>query len=223
MTEPEWIDISIPLGRDIPELPLEAAAGDMKVSGVERFFDVEKGDKVTMSRIEMDSHDGTHIDSPLHFIKGGSTIDEMPLSTSVGPASVIEIKSQKEITVEELEPYRIRKGERILFKTINSPRVYAERVYKGNYVAISPDSANYLADIGISLVGLDYLTIAGMDPPENINTVHLAFLSKGIYILEGINLHGVNPGHYELICLPLRLDKGDAGPCRAVIRSIDVA
>ena len=221
MAESEWIDISIPLGREIPELPLEASAGDMKVSGVERFFDVEKGDKVTMSRIEMDSHDGTHIDSPLHFIKGGSTIDEMPISTAVGPARVIEIKNEKEITVEELEPYRIRKGERILFKTINSPRVYAARVYKGDYVAITPDSANYLADIGISLVGLDYLTIAGIDPPENINTVHLAFLSNGIYILEAINLDGVNPGDYELICLPLRLDKGDAGPCRAVIRPID--
>ena len=223
MAESEWIDISIPLGREIPELPLEASAGDMKVSGVERFFDVEKGDKVTMSRIEMDSHDGTHIDSPLHFIKGGSTIDEMPISTAVGPARVIEIKNEKEITVEELEPYRIRKGERILFKTINSPRVYAARVYEGDYVAITPDSANYLADIGISLVGLDYLTIAGIDPPENINTVHLAFLSNGIYILEAINLDGVNPGDYELICLPLRLDKGDAGPCRAVIRPIDEA
>ena len=223
MAESEWIDISIPLGKEIPELPLEASEGDMKLSRVERFFDVEKGDKVTMSRIEMDSHDGTHIDSPLHFIKGGSSIDEMPISTAVGPARIIEIKSEKEITVRELEPYRIRKGERILFKTINSPRVYAARVYKGDYVAITPEAAEYLADIGISLVGLDYLTIAGMNPPENINTVHLAFLSKGIYILEAINLDGVSPGNYELICLPLRLDKGDAGPCRAVIRPIDEA
>jgi arylformamidase len=223
MVESEWIDISIPLGREIPELPLDASEGDMKVSRVERFFDVEKGDIVTMSRIEMNSHDGTHIDSPLHFIKGGSSIDEMPINTAVGPARVIEIKNEKEITVDELEPYRIREGERVLFKTINSPRVYAAKVYKGDYVAITPDSAHYLADIGISLVGLDYLTIAGMDPPENINTVHLAFLSKGVYILEAINLDGVNPGNYELICLPLRLDKGDAGPCRAVIRPIDEA
>jgi arylformamidase len=221
MTNSEWIDISIPLGREIPELPAEASAGDKKVSRVERFFDVEKGDKVTMSRIEMNSHDGTHIDSPLHFIKGGSSIDEMPIGTAVGPARIIEIKNKKEITVKELESYRIRKGERILFKTINSPRVYADRVYQEDYVSITPDSAHYLADRGISLVGLDYLTIAGMNPPENINTVHLAFLSKGVYILEAINLDGVNPGNYELICLPLKLDKGDAGPCRAVIRSID--
>lgn len=88
MAEPDWIDISIPLGKAIPELPLEASDADKPRSRVTRFFDVEKGDKVTMSRMEMDSHDGTHIDSPLHFIKGGSSIDEMPISTAIGPARV---------------------------------------------------------------------------------------------------------------------------------------
>ncbi len=220
MAENEWIDISIPLGREIPELAMETSDGDVPRSKVGRFFDVEKGDKVTMSRLEIESHDGTHIDSPLHFIKGGTSIDEMPISTAVGPARVIEIMNEKEITVEELEPYRIRQGERILFKTINSPRVYNTRVYKGDYVAITPETSEYLADIGIMLVGLDFLTIAGMNPPENITAVHLAFLTKGIYILETINLDGVSPGNYQLICLPIRLDKGDAGPCRAVIRPI---
>ena len=220
MPENDWIDISIPLGKDIPELAMETSDGEVPRSSVKRFFDVEKGDKVTMSRIEMDSHDGTHIDSPLHFIKGGTSIDEMPIGTAIGPARVIEIMNEKEITVEELEPYRISKGERILFKTKNSPRVYGTRVYKGDYVAITPATAEYLADIGILLVGLDFLTIADKNPPENITKVHLSFLTRGIYILEAVNLDGVAPGNYELICLPIRLDKGDAGPCRAVIRPI---
>ena len=73
------------------------------------------------------------------------------------------------------------------------------------------------------MMGLDYLTIAGMNPHENIHIVHGTFLSKGIYILEAINMEGVEAGEYELICLPLRLDKGDAGPCRAVIRPIEGA
>jgi len=220
MSENHWIDISIPLGKDIPELAMETSDGEVPRSSVKRFFDVEKGDKVTMSRIEMDSHDGTHIDSPLHFIKGGTSIDEMPIGTAIGPARVIEIMNEKEITVEELEQYRISKGERILFRTKNSPRVYSSRVYKGDYVAITPEAAEYLADTGIILVGLDFLTIAGMNTPENITKVHLAFLTRGIYILEAVNLDGVAPGNYELICLPLRLERGDAGPCRAVLRPI---
>jgi arylformamidase len=220
MSENHWIDISIPLGKDIPELAMETSDGEVPRSSVKRFFDVEKGDKVTMSRIEMDSHDGTHIDSPLHFIKGGTSIDEMPIGTAIGPARVIEIMNEKEITVEELEQYRISKGERILFRTRNSPRVYSSRVYRGDYVAITPEAAEYLAGTGIILVGLDFLTIAGMNPPENITKVHLAFLTRGIYILEAVNLDGVAPGNYELICLPLRLERGDAGPCRAVLRPI---
>jgi arylformamidase len=220
MSENQWIDISIPLGKDIPELAMETSDGEVPRSSVKRFFDVEKGDKVTMSRIEMDSHDGTHIDSPLHFIKGGTSIDEMPIGTAIGPARVIEIMNEKEITVEELEAHGIRQGERILFKTKNSPRVYSTRVYKGDYVAITPEAAEYLAGTGIILVGLDFLTIAGMNPPENITKVHLAFLTRGIYILEALNLDGVAPGNYELICLPLRLNRGDAGPCRAVLRPI---
>jgi arylformamidase len=218
MAKYQYFDISLPLNKEIPTLPPAFSAGDTPDPKVYRFFDVDKGDKVTMSRIEMSSHDGTHIDSPLHFIKGGSTIDIMPIETTVGPCRVIEIKDKKEITLIELELYNIKAGERILFKTKNSPGVYAVRVFVGKYVAISPETARYLVSRKIRLVGLDYLTIASQEPKENINDVHKTFLSNGIYILEAINLDGVEPGNYELICLPLRLEKGDAGPCRAILR-----
>jgi arylformamidase len=222
MVETEWIDITLPLGKEIPVLPGDYSADEsrMQLPVVDRQFDVDKGDKVTMSRISMSSHDGTHIDSPLHFILGGSTIDLMPIETTVGPARVIEIKNEKEITVEELEPHNIKAGERILFKTKNSPRVYATRRYQGEFVTISPDAARYLAGKKIRLVGMDYLTIAGPDPMENVGIVHKAFLENGIYIIEGLDMAGVEPGDYDLVCLPLRLEKGDAGPCRAVIRPI---
>jgi arylformamidase len=214
----QYFDITLPLNKEIPTLPPVFSAGDTPDPKVYRFFDVNKGDKVTMSRIEMSSHDGTHIDSPLHFIPGGSTIDVMPVETTVGPCRVIGIKDEKEITVRELEPYNIKAGERILFKTKNSPGVYAVRVFTGKYVAISLDAARYLVAKKIRMVGLDYITIASSEPMENVNDVHKAFLSNGIYILEAINLDGVEPGNYEMICLPLRMEKGDAGPCRVILR-----
>jgi len=212
MAKSEWIDITLPLGKEIPVLPIDYSAEEskIKIPMVDRLFDVDKGDKVTMSQITMSSHDGTHIDSPLHFIPGGTTIDAMPIETTVGPARVIGIKNDKEITVEELEPYKIQAGERILFKTKNSGKVYAMQQYKGDFVTISPEAARYLADKRIRLVGMDYLTIANNDPMENVNIVHRAFLSNGIFIIEGLNLDGVEPGDYELICLPLRLERGDA-------------
>lgn len=222
MAKHQYYDVSLPLNKEIPVLgPAASPPGTenkIPVSTVSRFYDVEKGDKVTMSRIEMISHDGTHLDAPLHFIPGGNTIDKMPIETTVGPCRVIEIKDEKEITVKELEPYKIKAGERILFKTKNSPGVYAVRQYAGQYVAVSLAAAEYLVAKKIRLVGLDYLTIANMDPPENINDVHKAFLTNGIYILEAINMDGIKPGKYDLLCLPIRIEKGDAGPCRVILK-----
>jgi arylformamidase len=224
MAKAEWFDITLPLNREIPipaaipPQPGQPPAPEFKMPAVYRFFDVDKGDKVTMSRIEMSSHDGTHIDAPLHFIPGGSTIDTMPLETTIGPCRVIGIKDDTSITVKELKRYTIRAGERILFKTKNSPKVWAVRQYTGKSVTISLEAARYLVEKKVRLVGIDYISIASADPVENINDVHKAFLDNGIYILEALNLSDVRPGEYDLICLPLRIEKGDAGPCRAILK-----
>ena len=223
MAENKWIDITLPLGKETPVMSADDSTDEeakMMQPVFDRIFDVEKGDPVNMAHMSIDSHVGTHIDSPFHFIPSGATIDLMPIETTVGPARVIEIKNEKEITVEELEPYDIRAGERILFKTKNSPKVYATRLYQGKYVTVSPDAARYLAGKKIRLVGMDYLTVARSDDREDVFAVHLAFLSNGVYILEGLNMDGVESGEYELACLPLRLEKCDAGPCRAVIRPL---
>jgi len=226
MPKSDWIDITLPLNKEIPLPPaLPPQPGQppppeskIPLATVYRFFDVDKGDKVTMSRVEMSSHDGTHIDAPLHFIPGGMTIDVMPIETTVGPCRVIEIKDEKSVTVKELEPYKIRAGERILFKTKNSPKVYSVRQYAGKFVTISLEAAKYLAAKKIRLVGIDYISVASAETMENVGDVHKTFLSNGIFILEALNLAGVKPGRYDLVCLPMRIEKGDAGPCRVVIK-----
>ena len=224
MAPHQYYDVTLPLNQMIRVLPPMKLPPNLKPppanppSSVYRIQDVNKGDPVTMARLELISHDGTHIDAPLHFIPGGSTIDAMPIEATNGPCRVIEIKDEKDITVKELEPYKIKAGERILFKTKNSPHVYDVRQYNGPYVAITPEAADYLVEKQIRLVGLDYLTIGHMEPMDAINKVHKAFLGHGIYILEAINMDGVPAGKYELICLTLRIENGDAGPCRVVLR-----
>lgn len=216
----EWKDITLPLGKDLPALPGGMSERPVQPPRFERFFDVEKGDRVTMSRIEMNSHDGTHIDAPLHFFYGGATIDEMPLDTTVGPARVIEIKDTESIKPGELETYNISPGERLLFKTKNSPVVYTTKVVTGEYVYISTEAARFLVEKKVRLVGLDYLTIGNFKSPQNIKDTHEILLGNGIYVIEGLNLSEVKAGEYELICLPLRLERGDAGPCRAILRPL---
>ena len=220
----KYYDVTLPLNdfiRVLPELKTETgqpATSRNAASTVYRFFDVNKGDPVTMARLELNSHDGTHIDAPLHFIPGGSTIDNMPAEATNGPCRVIEIKDEKDITVKEIEPYKIKAGERLLFKTKNSPHVYDVKQYTGQWVALLPETADYLVEKKIRVVGLDYLTVAHTEPPDHINKVHRAFLSHGIYILEAVNLDGVPAGKYEMMCLTLRIENGDAAPCRVILK-----
>jgi arylformamidase len=215
MYNAEWIDISVPFPVD---KPMPYFPTDPQGPSITRIFDRTKGDPVTMSQININSHNGTHIDAPFHFMAEGTTIDMMPLDT--GPARVIEIKDPVSITVEELEPYDIKEGERILFKTGNSSRAYKTADFIEDYVYCTSEAAYYLKEKKVRLVGVDYITIGNQRDPENIKIVHETLLKNGIYIIEMLNLEEVRPGLYELACLPLRMEKGDAGPCRAIVRPI---
>ena len=173
-----------------------------------------------MSQISINSHNGTHIDAPFHFMAEGTTIDVMPLDTAIGPTRVIEIKDPESIKLEEVEQCDIKEGERILFKTRNSSYAYKTTDFVTDYVYCTNEAASFLKDKKIRLVGVDYITIGNQNDLENIKFVHETLLSNGIYIMEMLNLDGVAPGNYEMICLPLRMEKGDAGPCRAIIRPV---
>jgi arylformamidase len=186
---------------------------------IERALDQEKGDTATVSRMALGVHTGTHMDAPLHFIRGSITIDEMPLDATVGQARVIPILDKKAIQPEELLPYRISAGERILFKTANSEHAWNSDEFEENFVFISEAAALYLAKCAVRCVGVDYLSVGGYreDGPET----HLALLEAGIWIIEGLNLSGVEPGDYELVCLPLKLIGAEGAPARAILRDIN--
>jgi arylformamidase len=207
----DWIDISVPVRNGMVHWP-----GDPPFH-IERATDQEKGDVATVSRMELGVHTGTHMDAPLHFIRHARSIDTLPLDATVGPARVIPIRDTKSIRREELIPHAIAAGERILFKTANSDHLWDSDRFDEDFVFISQDGARYLAERGVRTVGVDYLSVGGfhIDGPET----HQALLGAGIWIIEGLNLHGVEPGEYELVCLPLRLMGAEGSPARAILRS----
>lgn len=210
-----WYDITVPLRQDMITMPIDPVKPK-----IYRYSDANLGSIVTMTMLEIMSHTGTHLDSPLHFVPGGSTISDVPLDATIGPARVIEIKDPQMIKVSELEQYNIKKGERILFKTRNSPACYAGEKWQEDYVYFDPAASLYLAEKGIVLVGLDCLTIGYFKDNDNINKNHHAFLDAGIYVLEDCALGDVPPGEYELLCMPLLIFHGDASPCRAILRPL---
>jgi arylformamidase len=210
-----WYDISVPLKQGMSYLKL-----DPVIPRIYRLDDAELGAKVTISKLEIISHTCTHLDAPLHFIKGGSTISDMSLDAVVGRCRVIEIEDPKTIKVAELENHNIQKGERLLFKTRNSPQTYTSDKFVEDYVYLEGAAADYLAKKKILLFGLDNITIGNVNDEASIRKTHRTLLEAGIYILEDCALGEVPPGEYELLCLPLLIFKGDAAPCRAILRPL---
>lgn len=208
-----WIDVSAPVQSGMVHWP-----GDPEIV-IERVSALERGDLATVSRLSLGAHTGTHMDAPAHFIPGGASIDQLPLSVTIGPARVIAIEDPTVITVDELRRHNIGRGERILFKTRNSTHAWHTTAFAQDFVAITPDAAAYLAERGVLLVGVDYLSV-GSYREGGVET-HRALLGAGVWIIEGLMLAHVAPGTYELVCLPLRIVGGDGAPARAVLRRVE--
>lgn len=211
----EWIDISIPFFDNMMQMDNEPL-----LPHIEHVRSPKKGDKTTVTQINICSHVGTHIDAPLHMIDGGTSIDKMPLDTTIGPARVIEIKDPISIKMSELAPYNIQPGERILFKTRTSYRPGRWDKLLKDTVYLSSEVIDFLAKTKIRCVGIDYITIGNCQARETIRGAHLKLFRAGVFIIENLDLQGVEPGEYEFSCLPLRLQDGDAAPARAAIRPL---
>jgi arylformamidase len=211
-----WIDISYPLSDDMVHWPASPI-----YPHIEPVKHPSKGDRVTMTQLNITVHNGTHVDAPLHFIENGTTIDHMPLEVMMGEARIIEIQDKEAIKPDELSMHDIRAGERILFKTRNSS-LYSLGSFVDDYVYITNKAAVYLRDKGVSVVGIDYLAVGSIRDMESLFEVHKTFLGSGVWIVEGLNLSDVKPGIYEMICLPIKLTGGDASPARAIVRPLRV-
>jgi len=209
----KWIDISVPVRNGMVHWPGDPAYH------LNRIRDFANGDSHVLSEMSLGVHTGTHMDAPLHFVRGGATIDQIPLDATVGEARVIEIADPESVKPAELEGAGIRAGERILFKTINSTVAWRTEHFHKDFVYISREAAAFLVSAGIRSVGIDYLSIGGFYK-DGLET-HRALLGAGIWVIEGLNLSAVSPGPCDLICLPLKLVDAEGAPARAIVRPIN--
>ena len=68
---------------------------------------------------------------------------------------------------------------------------------------------------GIDLVGIDYLSIQIFKDTKPLT--HRILLEAAVVIVEGLDLRGVDPGDYQLFCLPIKLAGCEGAPARAVL------
>jgi arylformamidase len=177
----------------------------------------DRGDPSTVSRWELSAHTGTHVDARMHFIPGGWTMEALELSRCVGPCRVVDLTHlEGHVGRADLEAAEVAGTTRLLLKTRNSELgLLGREGFVEDYVAISLEAAVYLVEIGVEMVGVDYLSVEPFEDKE-FNTHH-TLLGADVVIFEGLMLAAAEQGGYFLACLPLKLVGSDGSPVRAIL------
>lgn len=195
----ELIDITVPIRTGMVTYP-----GDPEVT-VERVASLADGDIANISRAALGLHTGTHVDAPLHFLEDDAGVDELPLDVLIGPCEVVALPDLGAARVAAALPA----ADRVLFRTPNSA-LWARDSFADDFLSLDGDGARTLVERGVRLVGVDYLSVGDAE-------AHRVLLGAGVVVVEGLDLRRVEPGPYELICLPLRVAGSDGAPARAVL------
>src|SRR4051812_15228802 len=191
-----WIDATATL--DPSTTPVYQGDAPMKFDFLK---DMRRGDPLTLSAYSMGAHSGTHVDAPMHFVRDGATIDRLSLDPFIGPARVIDIPDAvQSIDAAELNRHEWRGAERVLFRTRSSLRGWmSSSTFHRDFAYVAPDAAQLLADAGVKLVGIDYISAEQFGAPAPLT--HRTLLGRGIPIVEGLLLTNIPAGDYDLIVL----------------------
>ena len=207
-----WVDLSVGIRDDMVHYP-----GNPGVE-LKQTMHLDRGDPANVSQLSLGVHTGTHVDAPVHFIGGAPGVDQFSIDAMIGPARVIEILDKEVCTAQDLAAYDIRAGERLLLRTNNSTRCWNVDAFVEDYAHLDTSAARMLAERGVRMVGIDYLSIGrGNEGPE----VHRILLGAGVVIIEGLDLSRVDAGVYDVVCLPLKIIGGDGAPARVAVRRRD--
>lgn len=213
-------DITVPISSDMIIWP-----GDPQVE-VRQVSAISQGAESNVSTLRMSVHTGTHIDAPKHFLDDGKTIEQIDLQKLMGTVFVMVIGDEiPVITKEILERHpaftALKKVRKVLFKTGNSvfwPN--SSHAFQQDFVGLDHTAAQCLADLGMELVGMDYLSIATFNETE---APHKILLEKEVVLLESIDLTEVPEGTYEMVCLPMLLNGSEGAPARVILKSKSIS
>lgn len=166
------------------------------------------GDDTYMNWIETETHIGTHVEGPSHYIKDSKDIASLPLEKFIGDAIVLNLthKNPNEpILPEDLEEIKM---EDIVLLFASKNYINEERPY------IAPITAKYLFEKGIKLLGID--DSIRVEAPNSMAT-HDFLLKNDVPIIEGLdNLQELKKQRFFFIGFPLKIEGLDSSWIRAV-------
>jgi len=206
---PKIIDLTAEMYNGAPAFP-----GDPKLS-ISSHCTLDTADS-NLSVVSMSTHQGTHIDAPMHMLEGGEPVDRIPLDRLVVRAVRVDLtckKPREEIGVKDLLPYEkhIDSGCSVLLDT-GWTKIYPKEEFFTDHPCITLELAEWFADKGVGIVGMDMPSPAFGD----WKSVHLALLRKGTLIVEGlVNLDKLGSEPFTFFAIPMRLRHCDGSPIRA--------
>jgi arylformamidase len=184
---------------------------------VEKVKDIAEGASSNVSLLHMGTHTATHIDAPRHYIPGAAGVDQLPPDVLVGPARVVQLPEVHHVEKENLEAIGLKGVTRLLIGTRNSALLQRKEM-ELDFAYISSEASNYLVDLGLKLLGVDYLSVE--EYHKDGRPTHHTLLEAGIVLVEGLDLSGIPEGDYELMCLPLKIKDADGAPARVFLREL---
>jgi len=183
-------------------------------------------------RIDLNLHGFTHVDSPLHFLPNGPSMEKMPLEKYMGEAAVVNLSHLGEnggVTAEDLEKKgrHIRSGDIVLLRTDWPLKCdYMSRDFWAKSPYTTREACEWLVRRKVKTVGYDYppdyvlrkrlLDPQYKDKPEE-NTTHYVFFKEGIVAVEYLcNLHLISKDRVQFMALPLLIAGAEGSPARAI-------
>ena len=176
---------------------------------------------LNLSVLHLPTHCGTHIDAPRQVDDGGRDVASLPLDTLCGPVRVVALPGRgPALEDSDFREFDLTGVDRLLIKTDNSARL--AQGSRHDHAYLTGDAARYLRTATrVRLLGIDCHSIdASTEDAETADfPAHHALLDgqDPVFILEGIDLSAVDPGEYQLWCLPLKVVDGEGAPARAVL------
>lgn len=209
-------DISAPLVTGRMESPVPGVASFERE--IVARLPLPDGAVAELSKFTMTAHTGTHIDMPAHFFPEGRRIDDYDVSNFILPAQVVDVSDPEAVRLAHVAGLTISRGEALLFRTRNSePSPAAQNEAHPDHVYLTPEVADHCVAHGVRLVGVDCHAPERLGEAVEAAPIHRRLLGNGVLILEGLNLRGVPPGRYVLLCLPLNIPGAEGSPVRAVL------
>jgi len=204
----------------IIDLSIELHPGILKVNGEyihgreARRFELHQFiyglDKTFMHWVETETHIGTHVEMPAHYLEDGKSASEMPIETFIGEAVVLKFdflkpKNGKGLPIKAKHLSKVRRGDIVL---MYSP-------YKGDEAPyVSAEAARWLAEKPIKLLGVQNV---GIDESCDSMAIHDNMLRNDIPIVENlVNLDKIKRDRVFYIGLPLRVYGMDSSWIRAI-------